>query len=206
MDKKIVIALPKGRLGDQAMEHFNTKGIYCKAMGENSRKLIFDTDCGKFQIILVRATDVSVYVESGAADIGVVGKDMILEYEPDVYEPKDLGYGKCRMSIAGPKDKKINLDFKNWENLRVGTKFENIAKKYFKDKGVNIEIIKLYGSVELAPLLGLSDVIVDIVDTGNTLRENGLEEIHTMFESTARIIVNKVSMKFYYDKIKDLLV
>ena len=175
-------------------------------MTENSRKLIFDSDCGKFQIILVRATDVSVYVESGAADIGVVGKDMILEYEPDVYEPKDLGYGKCRMSIARPKDKEINLNFTNWENLRVGTKFENVAKKYFRDKGVNVEIIKLYGSLELAPLLGLSDVIVDIVETGNTLRENGLEEIHTMFESTARIIVNKVSMKMYYDRIKDLLV
>ena len=202
----ITIALPKGRLAELSMDYFGERGIFSSEMAEDTRKLTFLSNCGNYKIILVRASDVPVYVEHGAADIGVVGKDMILEYEPDVYEPKDLGYGKCRMSIARPKDKEINLNFTNWENLRVGTKFENVAKKYFRDKGVNVEIIKLYGSLELAPLLGLSDVIVDIVDTGNTLRENGLEEIHTMFESTARIIVNKVSMKMYYDRIKDLLV
>jgi ATP phosphoribosyltransferase len=205
MDKKIVIALPKGRLGDQAMEYFNKKGIKVSALAENSRKLIFDSDCGKYQVILVRASDVTVYVESGAADIGVVGKDMIMEYEPDVYEPKDLGIGKCRMSIAKAKDKEIDLSFKDWGNIKIATKFTNVAKKYFKDKGINAEIIKLYGSVELAPLLGLADAIVDIVDTGNTLRENGLEEIITIFEATARIIVNKASMKLYYDRLKEII-
>lgn len=205
MDKKIVIALPKGRLGELSMDYFGERGITSSAMAENSRKLVFDSDCGKFQIILVRATDVSVYVESGAADIGIVGKDMILEYEPDVYEPTDLGFGACRMSIAKPKDKEIDMNFTNWSNLKVATKFTNVAKKYFKDKGINAEIIKLYGSVELAPILGLADVIVDIVDSGKTLKENGLEETIVLFPSTARIIVNKVSMKLYYDKIKGLI-
>lgn len=205
MSDKIIIALPKGRLGEKAMEHFADKGISCKELYEDTRKLIFDSDCGKYQIILVRASDVPVYVERGAADIGIAGKDIILEYSPDVYEPKDLGFGYCRMSIAKPKDKDINLSFENWGNIRVGTKFVNVAKKYFKDKGINAEIIKLYGSIELAPILGLSDVIVDIVSTGTTLKENGLEEVLTLFESTARIIVNKVSMKKHYEVIKNIV-
>ena len=205
MSDKLVIALPKGRLGEKSMEYFGTKGIFCSEMKEKSRKLIFDSDCGRFQIISVRASDVAVYVENGAADIGVVGKDMILEYEPDVYEPKDLGYGRCRMSICKMKDKEINLNFKDWDNIRVATKFTNIAKKYFKDKGINAEIIKLYGSIELAPLLKMADVIVDIVETGNTLKANGMEEYLPIFETTARIIVNKVSMKRHYEIIKDIV-
>ena len=205
MSGKITIALPKGRLGEKAMDLFNEKGISCKDLYSETRKLIFESDCGNYNIILVRASDVPVYVEKGAADLGVVGKDVILEYGPDVYEPKDLGFGYCRMSIAKPKNKDINLNFEDWGNIRVATKFVNIAKRYFKDKGINAEIIKLYGSIEIAPILGLSDVIVDIVSTGKTLEENGLEEVITMFESTARIIVNKVSMKKHYEKIKNIV-
>lgn len=201
----ITIALPKGRLGEKAMEYFNERGISAESMKEESRKLIFTSDCGEYQIILVRASDVCVYVERGAADIGVVGKDMIMEYEPDVYEPKDLGFGYCRMCVAKPVDKEINFDFKDWGNLRVASKFANVAKKFFTDKGINTEIIKLYGSIEIAPILGLSDIIVDIVSSGKTLKENGLEEVLTLFESTARIIVNKVSMKKHYKEIKNIV-
>ncbi len=202
MSDKIKIALPKGRLGELSMEHFSKKGINSKAMLEKTRKLIFDSDCGKYQILIVRATDVPVYVERGAADIGVVGKDTLMEYEPDVCELKDLGFGYCRMSIAKPKDKDIDLNFKDWGNLRVASKFTNVAKKHFKDMGVNAEIIKLYGSIEIAPILGLADVIVDIVSSGKTLKENGLEEIETLFEATARMIVNKVSLKKHYKLMK----
>ncbi|OQY08914.1 MAG: ATP phosphoribosyltransferase [Fusobacteriia bacterium 4572_132] len=204
MKDKITIALPKGRLAELSMEYFAKKGITAKSMNEDTRKLVFESDCKKYEILLVRATDVPVYVEHGAADIGVVGKDILLEYMPNVYELKDLGFGYCRMSIAKPKDKEINFDFKDWGNLRVATKFTNIARKYFKENGINAEIIKLYGSIELAPILGLSDVIVDIVSTGNTLRENGLEEGITLFESTARIIANKISTKKNYEKIRML--
>ncbi|NLK62843.1 MAG: ATP phosphoribosyltransferase [Fusobacteria bacterium] len=202
---KIKIVLPKGRLADLSMEYFGNKGIYSKAMSEDTRKLTFDSDCGKYQFLLVRATDVPVYVERGAADIGVVGKDTLMEYEPDVCELKDLGFGYCRMSIAKPKNKEIDLNFKDWANLRVASKFTNVAKKYFKDMGVNAEIIKLYGSIELAPILGLSDLIVDIVSSGKTLDENGLEEIITLFDATARIISNKVSLKRHYSTIKYLV-
>lgn len=206
MEPIITIALPKGRLAELSMDYFGERGIFSEEMkDEKTRKLTFLSNCGKYKIILVRASDVPVYVEHGAADVGVVGKDMILEYEPDVYEPKDLEFGYCRMSIAKPKDKDINLDFQEWGNLRVATKFTNVAKKYFKENGVNAEIIKLYGSIELAPILGLSDVIVDIVSSGKTLEENGLEEIKVLFESTARMIINKVSMKHKYSEIKKLI-
>lgn len=206
MEPIITIALPKGRLAELSMDYFGERGIFSEEMkDEKTRKLTFLSNCGKYKIILVRASDVPVYVEHGAADVGVVGKDMILEYEPDVYEPKDLEFGYCRMSIAKPKDKDINLDFQEWGNLRVATKFTNIAKNYFKENGVNAEIIKLYGSIELAPILGLSDVIVDIVSSGKTLEENGLEEIKVLFESTARMIINKVSMKHKYVEIKKLI-
>ncbi len=201
----ITIALPKGRLAELSMDYFGERGIFSSEMAEDTRKLTFLSNCGNYKIILVRASDVPVYVEHGAADIGVVGKDMILEYEPDVYEPKDLGFGYCRMSIAKPKNQDINMDFQEWGNLRVATKFTNIAQKYFKDNGVNAEIIKLYGSIELAPILGLSDVIVDIVSSGKTLQENGLEEAIVLFESTARMIVNRVSMKSKYKEIKKLI-
>ncbi|BDU49558.1 ATP phosphoribosyltransferase [Haliovirga abyssi] len=205
MTNKLTIALPKGRLAELSMEYFAKLGITSSEMEKESRKLVFPSDCGNYEFILVRASDVPVYVEHGAADMGVVGKDTLLEYGSDVYEPKDLGFGYCRMCIAKAKDKDINLNFEEWGNLRVATKFENVAKDYFKKKGINAEIIKLYGSIELAPILGLSDVIVDIVSSGATLRENGLEEVVTLFESTARMIVNKASMKLYYDKVKKLI-
>ena len=206
MEPIITIALPKGRLAELSMDYFGERGIFSEEMkDEKTRKLTFLSNCGKYKIILVRASDVPVYVEHGAADVGVVGKDMILEYEPDVYEPKDLEFGYCRMSIAKPKDKDINLDFQEWGNLRVATKFTNIAKNYFKENGVNAEIIKLYGSIELAPILGLSDVIVDIVSSGKTFGENGLGEINVLFASTARMIINKVSMKHKYVEIKKLI-
>ncbi|MGM0509150.1 MAG: ATP phosphoribosyltransferase [Fusobacteriota bacterium] len=205
MTNKLTIALPKGRLAELSAEYLEERGIYVSAMKEKTRKLIFQSDCKRYEIILVRASDVTAYVERGAADLGVVGKDLLLEYSPEVYELKDLEFGYCRMCIAKEKDENINLNFKNWDNLKVATKFVNIAKKHFTQKGINAEIIKLYGSIEIAPLLDLSDVIVDIVSTGKTLKENNLEEVETLFESTARLIANKVSFKKNQNEIKEIL-
>ncbi len=190
MEKVINIALPKGRLGEKAYKMLEELGYGCKGVTENSRKLIFEE--GNVRYFWVKPSDVAIYVERGAADVGVVGKDILLEYTPDVYEMVDLGFGKCRMCVAGIKGVVPNAD----RTLRIATKFVNIAKQYYTSQSREIEIIKLNGSIELAPILGLSDVIVDIVETGTTLVENNLEVKEDIVNISARFISNKASYRF----------
>ena len=196
----INIALPKGRLGQKVYDMFEQAGFPCPAIKENNRKLIFENEELGLRYFWVKPSDVAIYVERGAADIGVAGKDILLEYTPDIYELLDLNIGKCRMAVAAKKG--FRDDTK--KTLRVATKFENIARDYYSKQSRDIEIIKLNGSIELAPILGLSDVIVDIVETGTTLLENNLEPIETIVPISARLISNKVSYKFKGDVIDKL--
>ncbi len=197
----ISVALPKGRLGSKVFDIFAKIGYDCDEMHSDSRQLVFTSKENGISYFLVKPSDVSIYVEHGAADIGIVGKDILLEYEPDVYELLDLGIGKCRMCVAGMNEFKDNPDV----SLRVATKFVNIAKSYFKSINRNIEIIKLNGSIELAPILDLSDVIVDIVETGTTLKENNLTVLTEFLPISARLIANKASYKFKTDKINNIV-
>ena len=201
----LTFALGKGRLANQTLELFEKIGITCEEMKDkNSRKLIFTNEELKLRFFLAKGPDVPTYVEYGAADIGVVGKDTILEEGRKVHEVLDLGYGKCKMCVCGYKDAAPLLQ--HHELIRVATKYPNIAKNYFYNKKhQTVEIIKLNGSIELGPIVGLSDAIVDIVQTGRTLRENKLKEIVSVFPSTARLIANKVSFKMQYDRIKKLV-
>lgn len=192
MKQMINIALPKGRLGEKVYDIFEKAGYDCPSIRENNRKLIFENEVNGVRYFWVKPSDVAIYVERGAADIGVAGKDILLEYSPDVYELLDLGMGKCRMAVAAEKGFRDNTA----QTLRVATKFPNIAKKFYGEKSREIDIIKLNGSIELAPILHLSDVIVDIVETGTTLRENNLEPLETIVPISARLIANKVSYKF----------
>lgn len=195
------VALPKGRLGEKVYAMFEAAGFECPSIKENNRKLIFENPEKQVRYFWVKPSDVAIYVERGAADIGVAGKDILLEYEPDVYELLDLGLGKCRMTVAAP------ADFRDNENrtLRVATKFTNIACNYYTSIGRQIDIIKLNGSIELAPILGLSDVIVDIVETGTTLKENNLAVMQTILPISARLIANKASFQFKGGQIENLL-
>lgn len=197
----INIALPKGRLGEKAYSLFEQIGYGCPSILENNRKLIFENeDCG-VRYFWAKPSDVSIYVERGAADIGIVGKDILLEYGSDVYELLDLGMGKCCMAVAGPKGMRID----SGRTLRVATKFPNIAREYYSKLSREIDIIKLNGSIEIAPLLNLSDVIVDIVETGTTLLENNLEKLEEIVSISARLISNKVSYKFKNRQIEDIV-
>ena len=186
------IALPKGRLGEQVYSMFESAGYECPSIKEENRKLIFENPEKQVRYFWVKPTDVPIYVERGAADIGVAGKDILLEYSPNIYELIDLNIGKCRMAVAGKKDFHDN----GTKILRVATKFPNIASDYYAGLGRDIDIIKLNGSIEIAPILGLSDVIVDIVETGTTLKENDLEVIDTVFPISARLIANKSAFRF----------
>ena len=188
----INVALPKGRLGEQVYEMFREVGYDCPDLMEDSRKLFFENEEKGIRFFWVKPSDVAVYVGRGAADIGIAGKDILLEHQPDIYELLDLGLGKCRMMVAAPDGFRDNEDM----TLRVATKFPNIAKKFYAGKSRDIDIIELHGSIELAPLLGLSDVIVDIVETGGTLKANGLKQIEEVIPISARLIANKASFKF----------
>lgn len=201
----LTFALGKGRLAHQTLELFEKIGITCEEMKDkNSRKLIFVNEDLKLRFFLAKSPDVPTYVEYGAADIGVVGKDTILEEGRKVHEVLDLGYGKCRMCVCGYKDAAPLLQ--HHELIRVATKYPNIAKDYFYNtKHQTVEIIKLNGSIELAPIVGLSEVIVDIVETGSTLKENGLEVLEEVCPLSARMIVNPVSMRMENERIKTLL-
>ena len=201
----LTFALGKGRLANQTLELFEKIGITCEEMKDkNSRKLIFTNEELKLRFFLAKGPDVPTYVEYGAADIGVVGKDTILEEGRKVHEVLDLGYGKCKMCVCGYKDAAPLLQ--HHELIRVATKYPNIAKDYFYNKKhQTVEIIKLNGSIELAPIVGLSEVIVDIVETGCTLRENGLEVLEEVCPLSARMIVNPVSMRMESERIKNLL-
>jgi len=196
----INIALPKGRLGEKIYALLNLCGYGSEEYSPDSRKLIFSGKGGEINYFWVKPADVAVYVELGAADIGVVGKDILVEYSPDVYELSDLKCGKCKMCIAAKKEWKDDLS----ATLRVATKFAHTAEKYFGEAGRDIEIIKLNGSIELAPVLGLSDVIVDIVETGTTLRENNLKVFKELFDISARLIANKSSYKFKREQIQEV--
>ena len=201
----LTFALGKGRLANQTLELFEKIGITCEEMKDkNSRKLIFTNEELKLRFFLAKGPDVPTYVKYGAADIGVVGKDTILEEGRKVHEVLDLGYGKCKMCVCGYKDAAPLLQ--HHELIRVATKYPNIAKDYFYNKKhQTVEIIKLNGSIELAPIVGLSEVIVDIVETGSTLRENGLEVLEEVCPLSARMIVNPVSMRMESERIKNLL-
>ena len=201
MKTMLNIALPKGRLGEKVYAMFEAAGFECPSIRENNRKLVFENEEKQVRYFWVKPSDVAIYVERGAADIGVAGKDILLEYAPDVYELLDLGLGKCRMAVAAP------AGFHDNENrtLRVATKFTNIAADYYAGIGREIDIIKLNGSIELAPILGLSDVIVDIVETGTTLRENDLAVMQTILPISARLIANKASFQFKGAQIESLL-
>lgn len=201
----LTFALGKGRLAKHTLELFEKIGITCNEMkDENSRKLIFTNEELKLRFFLSKGPDVPTYVEYGAADIGVVGKDTILEEGRKVHEVMDLGYGSCRMCVCGPLKAAPLLE--NHEIIRVATKYPNIAKDYFYNtKHQTVEIIKLNGSIELAPIVGLSEVIVDIVETGSTLRENGLTVLEEVCPISARMIVNPVSMRMDSDRIRDLI-
>ena len=188
----INIALPKGRLGEKVYDLFEKAGFACPSIKEESRKLIFENEETGVRYFWVKPSDVAIYVERGAADIGVAGKDILLEYAPDVYELLDLGLGKCRMAVAAKTDFRDDTS----TTLRVATKFSRIAAAYYAEKCRDIDIIHLNGSIELAPILGLSDVIVDIVETGKTLYENDLEPIETIGPIRARLIANKSAYKF----------
>ena len=192
MKKMLNVALPKGRLGEKVYAMFEKAGFPCPSIKENNRKLIFENEeCG-VRYFWVKPSDVAIYVERGAADLGIVGKDILLEYDPDVYELLDLQMGKCRMAVAGPKDFRDPVG----RTLKVATKFPNIAQTYYNSKCRDIDIIHLNGSIEIAPILGLSDVIVDIVETGTTLKENDLSVIETIVPISARLIANRANYKF----------
>lgn len=200
----ITFALAKGRLADKTMELLEKIGITCEEMKENSRKLIFTNEDLKLKFFLAKASDVPTYVESGTADIGIVGKDTLLEEGRNLYEVMDLKMGKCRFAVAGYRETMDKLN--NSLDLRVATKYPNVAKEYFyQKKHQTIEIIKLHGSVELAPIVGLSDVIVDIVETGSTLKANGLEVLADVCPVSARVVVNRVSMKLEHDRIANIM-
>ena len=201
MKEMLNIALPKGRLGEKVYAMFKAAGFPCPSIEEQNRKLIFENEEVGVRYFWVKPSDVAIYVERGAADIGVAGKDILLEYRPRVYELMDLDIGKCRMAVAAQKTFRDDPT----RTLRVATKFSRIARDYYAGKGRDIDIIHLNGSIEIAPILGLSDVIVDIVETGTTLKENDLEVIETIVPISARLIANTTSFKFKNEAIETLL-
>ena len=194
------VALPKGRLGEKVLAMFEKAGYECPTIHEPGRKLIFENPEKGVRYFWVKPSDVAIYVERGAADIGVAGKDILLEYQPEVYELLDLGLGKCRMAVAGPSD----FYDDGQRTLRVATKFVNIASDYYASMGREIDIIKLNGSIEIAPILGLSNVIVDIVETGSTLKENDLVVHETIVPISARLIANKSAFQFKRAAIENI--
>ena len=196
----INVALPKGRLGEKVYKMFEEAGYGCEGIFEG-RKLVFENKEAGVRYFWVKPSDVPIYVERGAADVGACGRDILLEYEPDVYELKDLGTGFCRMVVAAPKGFRDESEYP----LRVATKFVNIAQDYYSSKGRDIDIIKLNGSIEIAPILGLSDVIVDLVETGKTLKENNLEVYEEIMDISTRLITNKSGYNFKSEAINRLI-
>ena len=196
--------MPKGKLFEPSTELLRKVGWTADGLNEKSRKLVITNEKARLNFIITKTADVPTYVEYGAADIGIIGKDVIAESEKNVYELLDLGFGKCHLMMAVPKEKK-RPHFEDYAHTRVATKFPNIAEKFFTERGMQMEYIKLNGSIELGPIVGLSESIVDIVETGTTLRENNLEEIISIMDSTARLIVNRVSYKLKYPRIDNLV-
>jgi ATP phosphoribosyltransferase len=204
MKDTVTIALPKGRLLNPSMDLFRKNGLLPRGLQANSRKLLFENQKQRIRMVIVRAVDVPTYVEYGAADMGIVGKDVLLEQEPDVYEPLDLRFGACRIIVAGPKTAAVTPTWSS-AKLKIATKYPRITERYFNEKGLPVEIIRLSGAIELAPLVGLAEQIVDLITTGTTLRENRLEEQAVIAQSTARLIVNRASLKTKAKTITDLI-
>src|SRR5690242_21899196 len=203
MKSGLTLALPKGRLLDPALDLLRELGV--TGIDPDSRKLIF-RDAGRdLEILLLKPADVPAYVTYGAADLGIVGKDILLEQEPDVYEPLDLGFGFCRLVVAEPRSLWERDDPAKWSWVRVATQYPRLTEAYFSARGVQVELVRLDGSIELAPLVGLAERIVDLVQTGETLRANGLVEVAEITRSTARLIVNRAAMKTEYAAISDLI-
>ena len=200
MKERLTLALPKGRLLDGALRLLHAMGV--AGLEPESRKLIFvDPDHG-LRLLYLKPADIPAYVTYGAADLGIVGKDILLEQDPDVYEPLDLGFGRCRLVVAEPRALFERDDPSKWSWVRVATKYPRVTEEYFSNRGVQVEIVRLDGSVELAPLVGLAERIVDLVQSGETLRANGLVEVMQILTSTARLIVNRASMKMEYDAVQ----
>lgn len=200
----LTIALPKGKLFYLDKDLFAKVGFVADNLEEKSRKLVITNEELKLKFIIAKTADVPTYVEHGAADIGVIGKDVLMEAQKDVYELLDLGFGRCHLMMAVPKDKK-RAKLTDYTHTRVATKFPNVAKQFFTSKGMQMEYIKMNGSIELGPIVGLSESIVDIVETGTTLRENNLEEIAFIAEASARLIANRASFKLKFDRISKLV-
>lgn len=191
----LTIALPKGRILKEASTLFKAAGIDITPVMQDDRRLIFEGIADGLRFMVIRSQDVPTYVEYGAADIGIAGKDVLLEQDKDLYEPLDLGIGVCRMMVAEPKELSEADNPKQWTHIRVATKYPNITLRHFLAKGIQVEIIKLYGSIELAPLLGLSERIVDLVQTGETLKKNGLVEVEHIMNITSKLVCNRASLK-----------
>lgn len=201
----IVVALPKGRLFQDSVKLFASLGIACVESLLGSRKLICEDQERGLKFLVLKDADIPTYVEHGAADMGVVGKDLLLEQGKDLYEPLDLGFGRCRLVVAEPVELQKRDDPRGWSYLRIATKYPNIAERYFAQKGIQVEIVRLSGSIELAPLVGLCERIVDLVASGRTLRENGLVEVEEIARSSARLIVNRASLKTKHRRIQELI-
>jgi len=203
MKARLTLALPKGRLLDGAIELLRELGV--EGIDQDSRRLIFTDPRSGLRMLFLKPVDIPAYVLYGAADVGIVGKDILLEQEPDVYEPLDLGFGFCRLVVAEPRELRERDDPAKWSWVRVATKYPRLAEHYFTDRGVQVELVRLDGSVELAPLVGLAERIVDLVQSGETLRANGLVEVAEIMRSTARLIVNRASMKTEHAAVNELV-
>ncbi|MGH7279678.1 MAG: ATP phosphoribosyltransferase [Candidatus Rokuibacteriota bacterium] len=203
MKEQLTLALPKGRLLDGALGLLRELGVH--GVDQDSRRLIFDDDSRGLRLLFLKPADVPAYVTHGAADLGIVGKDILLEQEPEVYEPLDLGFGHCRLVVAESRELWERDDPAAWSWVRVATKYPRLTEEYFSARGIQVEIVRLDGSIELAPLVGLADRIVDLVQSGETLRANGLVEVAEITRSTARVIVNRASMKTEYRAVTALL-
>ena len=203
MKERLTLALPKGRLLDAALEMLKTLGV--EGVDQDSRRLIFTDPRRGMRLLFLKPVDIPAYVLYGAADLGIVGKDILLEQEPDVYEPLDLGFGFCRLVVAEPRELWERDDPAKWSWVRVATKYPRLAEQYFTDRGIQVEIVRLDGSIELAPLVGLAERIVDLVQSGETLRANGLVEVAEITRSTARLIVNRASMKTEHAAVSELI-
>jgi ATP phosphoribosyltransferase len=203
MGATLTLALPKGRLLDPALALLGSMGI--KGLDPDSRRLLLTDESMGLRFILLKPADVPTYVRYGAADLGIVGKDILLEQEPDVYEPVDLGFGFCRLVVAEPRELWERDDPAKWSWVRVATKYPNLTERYFSARGIQVEMVRLDGSIELAPLVGLAERIVDLVQSGDTLRANGLVEVAEILTSTARLIVNRASLKTAHARVSALI-
>lgn len=201
----ITFALPKGRILASSLTLLQQIGFDCQALVHESRKLILDFPERQVRFLLLRGADIPTYVEYGAADMGIVGKDLLLEQQKDIYEPLDLKFGYCRLVVAQPAERQRPIETLNWSNLKVATTFPRLTEAHFHRKGIQVELIYLGGAVELAPLVGLSDLIVDLVQTGRTLHDNGLVEVEEIMQSTARLVVNRASQKTKYEPIMRMI-